>query len=118
MKHWTMRQQIAVMLGLMFALAPTLSTVHAADMAVKMSADTTMGTGAAPDGCGPCGADNEASSADSCVMVCPSSTQAVASAVGPVVMTKAAKARPLGDSALVGRYSDPDPYPPKPAVLT
>jgi len=112
-----MRQLIAVMLGAMFALGTTLSTVQAADMAVKMSADTTMGTGAAPDGCGPCGGDDEAASADSCVMVCPSSTQAVAPAAGPVVMTTATKVRPLGDFALAGRYADPDPYPPKPAVL-
>ena len=117
MKHWTIKQLITVMLGAMFALRITLSTLQAADMVVKMSADTTMGTGTAPNACGLCGGDDETASTDSCVMVCPSFAQTVASADGPVVMTTGTKVRPLADFALVGRSSNPDPYPPKPAVL-
>jgi len=117
MKHWTTRQLTALVLGVMFALGTTLSSVQAAEMAVAMSADASMGTEAAPGGCGPCGGDDEAASMDSCVMVCPSSTQAVAPAADPVVITKATKARPLGEFVLAGRISDPDPYPPKPAAL-
>jgi hypothetical protein len=106
MKVWTIEQLITVMLGAMFALGITLSTLQAADMVGKMSADTMMGAGTAPDACGPCEGDDETASTDSCVMVCPGFAQTAASADGPVLMTTATKFRPLVDFAVVGRSSD------------
>lgn len=117
MKHWTPRQLIALVLGVMFALGISLSAVQATEMAVKMSAAAAMGT-AAPDGCGGgCGGDDGAASAGSCVMVCPNVFQALVPASGPIVTIDLSEPRPIGEFPSAGRSSYPDPYPPKPVIL-
>lgn len=118
MKRWVPRQLIALILGVMFALGTVVSAVQAADMAVEMSTNAVMDTAAGPDGCGgACGGDDEAASTGSCVVACPTSFQAVVPAAGPDVLTDAGAMRPLGEFALAGRSSHPDPYPPKPINL-
>ena len=118
MKRWTLRQLVALILGVVFALGTVVSTVQAADMAVKMSAAATVGAAGGPDGCaGACGGGDDAASMGSCVMTCPSSVQAIVPVASPIVMVEARTTRPLGEAASAGRFSPPDPYPPKPVVL-
>jgi len=100
----------------MFALGISLSAVQATDMAVKMAAAAAMGT-AAPDGCGGCGGDDDASSAGSCVMICPNAFQAVFSVAGSIATFAAREPRPIGEFPSTGRSTYPDPYPPKPVIL-
>ena len=118
MKRFAPRQLIALILGVVFALGTVVSAVQAVDMAVEMSTAAVMGAAMAPDDCGAaCGGDDEASGTGSCVMACPTSFQAVVPAAGPVVLTDATAMRPLGEFASAGRFSHPDPYPPKPVNL-
>jgi hypothetical protein len=81
-------------------------------MAMGMSADMPM-----PNKCDGCAGDEKATMPAACAAFCGS---IIALPLAPVVIDPIAIAtlRPTGEAAASGHTAPPDPYPPKPVVLS
>jgi hypothetical protein len=114
------RRIVAVVLALTFVVGLVPSGVRAADAGVKMvlAAATEMPTSGKCDGCcNGCGDDHQAMTSGACSASCgnfvalPSMAIAFEAAPGETTWHLAGPSR-------AGHTVPPDPYPPKPAVLS
>ena len=109
MMEWTPRRMIALLLGLWVAFTPAVFAVSAAAMTVQMS----MSTDAASGCCDNC--PNTEADRNSCTSICLSvslfATMAEHDNLSPAVFHM--DHRPGRPLALWGRFSRPDPAPPK-----
>lgn len=110
------RHLIALFLALALVVAGTAQHVQASDMAMKMSAGTSVGDIPMPGGCGGCSGDDDGMTM-ACFAVCGSTMSAIlpsAPAVASIVFV--APIAPFV-TAIAGHHGPPDPYPPRPTSL-
>ena len=114
--HWRVRQIVALVLGLAFALATSTSVVSATGMAMKMGAVCATSTTAA-DKCDGCGSSDSSSGCGMAAMDCAATMCTPLMATVPQVMpTIGLDLQPsliASRPALVGWPSSPDPHPPR-----
>ena len=119
MKSWSVRQIVALLLGVFVTLGMSLSAVEASDMTVKMTMTTEMGS-AAHDDCKLCpGGDRATPKAAVCKIVCttPVFSMLPLQLASLAIAMVAADVSLPGHMALPGKTSAPDPYPPRPTDL-
>lgn len=110
------RRLIALFLALTLVVAGTTQLVQASDMAIKMSASTSMGDMPMPGGCDGCsGGDDGMTMA--CFAVCGNTTAAILPFAPAVASIGFVSPTASFVTAVAGHHRPPDPYPPRPTRL-
>lgn len=110
------RHLIAVLLALALVVAGTAQLVQASDMAMKMSAGTSISDMPMPGGCGGCsGGDDGMTMA--CFAVCGNTMTAILPSAPAVVSIVFVSPIAPFVTAIAGHHGPPDPYPPRPTSL-
>jgi hypothetical protein len=114
MAGWKVRRIAALLLALALAVGGTLNVVQAADMSAKMAvSETSMPM---PNGCNGCGGDDQGMT-PGCFALC-GTMVAVLPAVPLVAAGTLVSSTATGTTAIAGLHGPPDPYPPRPAILS
>lgn len=111
-----LRRLFVLVLGLALVAGPLMQAAQGSGMALKMAAAAPSAL-SAPAGCEGCGDDQPGVPA-ACLAICTAGISAVLPPI-PVMADAAAtpvSPRPAGGSA--GSPAPPDPYPPKPLILS
>jgi hypothetical protein len=121
MVAWNIRRVLAVLLAAMLVVAGTVHGVHATDMSIKMAATAKMTTATGdvpmPGGCNGCGGDDHGMSAAACFAVCGGAIAILPSV--PLVAAVTLVSLPAAQAVSVaGLHGPPEPYPPRPTILT
>ena len=110
------RRLAAILLTVSLVLGPSVSSVHASSMDAKMVSSAVSNTHSSGM-CGDCSGSQNTAPMVACSPYCTSVAPAVlASSVFQFIQIAAHGYLPSRDMA--GRHVPPDPYPPRPAVLS
>ena len=111
------RHLIALFLALALVVAGTIQVVQASDMAVKMSAGPTANEMPMPDGCGGCGGSDDGAPM-TCFAACSSTITAILTSTPLVAFVALVSPTVPFGAAITGLHGPPDPYPPRPSILS
>lgn len=110
------RYLIVLFLALALVVAGTAQHVQASDMAMKMSAGTSIGDMPMPGGCGGCSGGDDGTPM-ACFAICGNTITAILPSTPLVVFVALASPTVPFITAITGHNGPPDPYPPRPTSL-
>lgn len=114
----TDRQLIAVFLSLALMVGSGLQVVQASDMAAKMTTATaTMDDMPMPGGCSGCSGDDQGMPM-ACFAVCGSTVVAILPSVPAIAAVVLVSPSTPPIASIAGHHGPPDPYPPRPTILS
>ncbi|MGH6947870.1 MAG: hypothetical protein ACREDZ_11120 [Kiloniellales bacterium] len=111
-----LRRWLALCTVLFVSLGLVAQSLAVADMDAKMMTAAAGEMSPSPGGCDGCG-DDDGMPATLCIALC-GGTVAVLPSVAPLRVVAVERPTPLVVRIDPGRISSPDPYPPRPSILS
>lgn len=116
MRRGVLRRWFALCAVVALSLSLVAYGFAAADMGAEMLTAATAGDMPSPDGCDGCGGGDGLLAAG-CFAAC-SGSVAVLPSFAPIRAASVQPAAPIAVRSSLGRHGPPDPYPPRPSVLS